>query len=622
MKTESVKILLFIFCVLIVGTSFSQEIGSPLVTNYSPKQYGFSPQNWSIVKDNRGVLYFGNTKGILEFDGASWRKIYVENNCSVRSLAIDDNGIIYVGAAGSFGFLAPDSLGNMQYNSISSKCDTSIIKVFPDIWRVSVLNDEIYFNALDAIYKYSPFKQGEKISIIYPTERFFLSYAIDDKFFIQDVTKGLAILQGDTLKTILEADKLRGNIVFAMIPDVNDNNPKEVLIALNNRLLKYNPSADTSKGEKMFFHFATEADEFFKKNTIYDVVKLPGKRLAISSLAKGIIIIDYQGEIVEFINTQNNLQDETVWDMSYFDNSLWLALNNGISQVEVDSPFRFWDKNNNLKGIIQAIIRYNKILYIASTEGVFYLDTVFDISMTDIPVFNQLGKNFYESWCFLKYFEEDYSDTLLLIGQSGNLIELDKNNKSKQIFNGTIFCLSQSNINTDIIYGGGGKSLVVLKRNHKKNGWDFKTIDGFDGEIRSIVELDNELWLTTFFNGVFRLIRKSPGDFFDVKEDEFDITHFDAEQGFKGVKDIMAYKIDGEVIFASPNGIFKYDREKNCFLPYDKFGKIFGEGGHSAYRFIENKNGDIWQDETGVLYKQNNGTYLFDTIFSKAMPFS
>ncbi len=624
-KTESFKLFLVFFFVMISGFSFTQEIGSPIITNYSPKEYNFHPQNWSIVKDKRGVLYFGNTKGILEFDGTNWRKIFVENDYMVRSLAIDNYGTIYVGATGAFGFLAPDSLGNMQYNSISTNYDTNIIKTVPDIWRIRILNNEVYFNGLNAIYKYSPYKKtgniNEKIRAIYPPNRFVLSYAINDKLFIQEATKGLSILQCDTLKTILKADKLPGNIVFAMIPDINENNPEEILIALNNRLLKYNPIADTSKGESIFSHFRTEADDFFIENAIYDAIKLPGERFAIASLSKGIIIIDYQGNIVDIVNAQNNLQDETVWSLAYFDNSLWLALNNGIAQVEITSPFRFWDKNNGLKGLIEAIIRYNKIIYFASTEGIFYYDTVFNKTLGDIPISRQIEGSSNESWCFLKYFDKDSNDTLLLVGQSRNLFEIAKNNKTKDISSSTVFCLLQSSFNPDIIYGGGGVSLIILKRNHQKNTWDIDEIEGFDGEIRSIAELDNELWLTTFFNGVFRLKLNSPGNFFNAKTDEYEVSHYTTAHGFKGIKDIMVYKIDNELIFTSPDGIYKYDQDKNHFLPYDKFGKIFQEGKLATYRFIQNNKGNIWVDDYGILYKQNNATYFFDTIFSKRIPF-
>ena len=65
---------------------------SPNVTKTSNGGHGASEQNWAIVQDSRGVMYFGNHDAILEYDGVSWRKIYVKNRTTVRSFAIDGNG--------------------------------------------------------------------------------------------------------------------------------------------------------------------------------------------------------------------------------------------------------------------------------------------------------------------------------------------------------------------------------------------------------------------------------------------------------------------------------------------------------------------------------------------------
>ena len=601
--------------------SFAQGPGTPLITSYSPKQYGFDNQNWSIVKDNRGVLYFGNTKGILEFDGTSWRKIIVENDYGVRALAIDSSGTIYVGATGAFGYLAPDSLGKMQYNSISAKYDTATIKVFPDIWRVRILNNQVYFNAFGALYIYSPYYQtddiNKKIQAIYPQDHFRLSYAVNGKYYIQDSDKGLSILQGDTLKTILSAQQLIGHVVFAMIPDIDKDNHEEMLVALNDRLLKYDPIADTSNGEPMFAPFKTEADEFFVENSIYDVVKLPGKRFAVATLSKGAIVIGYQGNITGYVNSQNGLQDETVWSMSCFDNSLWLALNNGIAQVEITSPFRFWGEDSGIKGSVHTITRFNKTLFLGTSDGALFGDTVCNKAQGGISIFNRISIGNGEIWSFLKYVDAKSNDTTLLIGQSGDLYELNKYHKIDSVFDGTVFCMLQSGFNPDIIYCGGETSLVILKRDHQKKAWDVWEIDGFDGEIRSIAESGNELWATTFFNGVFRIKRNSPEDFFMAAPDDYEVAHYGTAHGLKGVKDIMVYNIDDELIFTTPVGIYKYDHNKNHFFPCDKFGKIFSDGKFGVYRFVQNREGNIWVDGTGILYKQSNGTYLFDTVIFK-----
>jgi hypothetical protein len=72
--------LILIFALLSVSFSQtsdnkSQEIGKPFVKVYSSKVYKAGATNWYINQDKRGVMYFGNEKGLLEYDGISWRKI-------------------------------------------------------------------------------------------------------------------------------------------------------------------------------------------------------------------------------------------------------------------------------------------------------------------------------------------------------------------------------------------------------------------------------------------------------------------------------------------------------------------------------------------------------------------
>src|ERR1035437_3550928 len=79
--------------------TFIGEKGLFPLSNYSTKTYNALPQNRAIVQDKRGVMYFANNEGVLEYDGVFWRTIKVPNETNILSLAIDDNGKIYVGAS-------------------------------------------------------------------------------------------------------------------------------------------------------------------------------------------------------------------------------------------------------------------------------------------------------------------------------------------------------------------------------------------------------------------------------------------------------------------------------------------------------------------------------------------
>ena len=90
-----------------VGLIYSQnklESGFPLVNNYSPKEYGADTQNWAILQDDRGMMYFGNNLGLLEFDGADWKLYPMPNNATCRSLANGEDGKIYAGGVGDLGY--------------------------------------------------------------------------------------------------------------------------------------------------------------------------------------------------------------------------------------------------------------------------------------------------------------------------------------------------------------------------------------------------------------------------------------------------------------------------------------------------------------------------------------
>lgn len=66
-----VRLLLIFFCLFANGL-FSQpynEQGATLIRHYTGKEYRGSPQVWCAVQDKRGIIYFGDNDGILEFDG-------------------------------------------------------------------------------------------------------------------------------------------------------------------------------------------------------------------------------------------------------------------------------------------------------------------------------------------------------------------------------------------------------------------------------------------------------------------------------------------------------------------------------------------------------------------------
>ncbi len=84
--------LLLICMVVLPGAATGQlsESGPYPVYNFSPKKYNALAQNWCAMQDHRGIMYFGNNQGVLEYDGETWNLIPPVNGSPVKSMAKED----------------------------------------------------------------------------------------------------------------------------------------------------------------------------------------------------------------------------------------------------------------------------------------------------------------------------------------------------------------------------------------------------------------------------------------------------------------------------------------------------------------------------------------------------
>jgi hypothetical protein len=146
-----------------------KEAGFPCIQNFSPKEYKENPQNWSIVQDERGIMYFGNTHGVLIYDGVSWQLIPIANKYVVRSLFVK-NGLIYVGGQNEIGYLESDAIGKLQYISLTEAIPEEH-RDFGDVRSILSMDVAIYFQADRHLFRWD----GEQMKIWTTDNRFSVS---------------------------------------------------------------------------------------------------------------------------------------------------------------------------------------------------------------------------------------------------------------------------------------------------------------------------------------------------------------------------------------------------------------------------------------------------------------
>lgn len=125
-------------------------------------------------------------------------------------------------------------------------------------------------------------------------------------------------------------------------------------------------------------------DELFHKAYCQDTLQsitLPPKTTVIASTPQlhfigtednGLFITNKQGDVIHHISTQNQLQDNVVRDICVQDeNLIWIALDNGIAQININPPLFMLGKRSSIGQLQNAVFR-NDTLYIRTNHNCFW----------------------------------------------------------------------------------------------------------------------------------------------------------------------------------------------------------------------------------------------------------
>ena len=572
------------------------ELGIPQIRNFSSKETTGHSQNWAVTQDSRGVMYFANTDGVLEFDGVSWKLILTPTGL-VFSIAVDKNDRIYVGSKDDLGYLSPDSLGSLQFVSLRDQLEEKHLN-FSDIRRIYSTSEGVYFVAANYIFQWL----GNRMKVWEAGENaFHISFFLNQTLYVRQVGIGLMWLIDDALQLAPGGDKFVDEKIYFALPYMNTVGSNQILMgSMFDGLFLY------SGGSLM--PFSTQADSFLKTNRIYQALKLPDQSYAICTLSGGLVVIDEKGEIKYILNRENGLRSSEIHS-GFIDKqgALWLALQNGISRVDVSSPLTIFDQNSGIQGYILAITRYNGTLYAGTTSGLFALVQPTGASSA---VLSQLIETDTRSF-------HQYKNSLL-IGSSDGIYQLKTGRQLVNINNN----LSTRSIeplkeDLDALYVGTTDGLHLIR--NVGGQWKYEgRFDGIDGSIRQILQEDQTLWLGSFHKGIYRVELDPDSQLRTKKIDRYDTLH-----GLPSMVENMVFPFNGKKVFITHEGIYRFDDQHQFFEPDSVLGDAFANRTRAVYQLNQSKNGNVWmhmrvRDEdvrdTGYASTENDGSYRWNNL--------
>ncbi|MEJ2614955.1 MAG: hypothetical protein P8Z35_08355, partial [Ignavibacteriaceae bacterium] len=574
------KIILTFACSLFfISASLSQnkpEKGYPFITNYSPKEYGAYQGNWAICQDKRGIMYFGNDIGLLEFDGSSWRFYQVPNKTTIRSIAAGSDGKLYAGAVGDLGYFSPDSSGKLLFHSLM-KFLPADKKDFSDVWQTFVLKNKVYFDVMKYLLVWDIKKNQFKI--IRGNNNFHLTFKVNGNVYLREWGRGLEVLKNDSIILLKGGEKFANERIYVMLPFPGE--PGTILIVTRTMgLFKYDG--------KRFIPFKTEADQLIKENLIY----YPGAILSdgnilLGTISNGAVVIDTTGEIVaRYTKKSGIISNGILFTFQDRSHAIWLGTENGISRIDYSSPVSYFDSRNNFSSPPLDIIRYNGIIYVAATNGVYYLDP----KTLNMHLVKNSGN---QSFAFL------HADNELLVGTFDGLFKVDKDKLTvirKTVGNEyNIQALCASVTNPKRVYVGAQGLWSVLKSG--KRWIDEGRILNIADVASSIVEKnDGTLWVGTNASGIFRITfdKDSRGDIVISKPH---IEHFDKNNGLQSGFNYVS-KINGKIYFTTADSTYKFDESKKRF-----YSDISDNFISSFYKIADNQGVSfLQQDSLGYVW--------------------
>ncbi len=560
---------------------FSAEEGLPFVSNYTRKDYAESSQNWAAIQDRRGIMYFANTNGVLEYDGNAWRIIYVSNESAARSLAIDSNGRIYVGAQNEFGYLETDSSGKLRYVSLLHRFKESE-RSFSDILRIMIMPGGIYLQSP----KYIFCLKKDTVLSWYSKTGFYRAQKIDDAIYVQESERGLAVLQNDRLQFLHGTTALANERVYAFFRYDRE------------RIIIFTRAGSFLYDGKSLKKHLFPADRYLSSEQIYSAAYTPDGHYAFSTTRGGVVFTDKEGNILNIINQAAGLNDDNVRSL-FFDReqNLWACMNNGIAKISYRFPLSLYNESHGLKGSVQNITRHRNTLYAATSQGVFYLIPKSPAEGLLQPRFERIRGIESQAWSLLS------TGDVLLAGTNDGIFRIE-NNRVQLLQKGIAFVLYQSRVHSCIFIGfQNGLGAFEFKNGSMR----FRKIDGIGEEVRSITEDEKgSVWIGTRLQYTLR------ADFNNGIGERPAVYRFDERHGLTSSR-VFALNISGKILFTTSQATFWFDPDRKRFFRDSTYTYRSDTTFYSGYTLKESHRGEIWmlthenKNFSGLgYYKYNN----------------
>ena len=531
----------------------SQEL--PPIHNFHPKDYHGENQNWGLSQSPEKLVYVANSKGLLEFNGASWKLYPSPNESIMRSVHVVGNRI-YSGCFMEFGYWQKNNLGILDYTSLSKQISIDLIED-EEFWNIISVDNYLVFQSLKRIYIYN-INNGQ-VNTIDADSIITKMFKLGQSIYFQRIGKGIYKIEDGQDYLVFDDEIVKNDEVINIF-----ETGKDFLILTQNNGL-YSSINNSLVKSKII------SNEFLSTLSFYSGIRLRDNSFVLGTISNGLIYLNEQGELIYKIDQNTGLLNNTV--LAIFEdveNNIWLGLDNGISYVNINSPYEVFTDRKGVVGSVYTSAIHNGNLYLGTNQGLFYKN------FQARGDFNIVKGTKGQVWSL-----KEIDGTLFCGHNSGTFIV--NGNQVKKISNiPGAWGLGSINSNPNYLLQGNYDGLYVLEKSN--SSWKIKNkIQGFNNSSRYFEMLGNKIFVNHEYDGVFEL--KADSYFTQIENVSIDTLIKGANSG------IIKYK--GDLLYSYNKGIFKYDVLNQEFIKDSLLSTVYSANQYESGKLILDEKEDI-----------------------------
>ncbi|ELR70873.1 hypothetical protein C900_03308 [Fulvivirga imtechensis AK7] len=477
------------------------------------------------MQDDLGVIYAANYDGIINFNGSQWRFLPIKNGLPGLSIAHDKKNRIFVGTLGDFGYLQPTLRGDLHFVTLSQFLPSNV-RLTP-FWHVIPTQNGVYFSSPSLTVRWT----DGKLTYWSPVNNgvFRYGFHVFDNFYTTQRNQGILKIVSDTINVIPHSK----SIIEHEIVMIEEHLQNSLLIGTSKNGFYFFSQGD-------FQDIESNAERFLIENKLLTSDKhIKSNLYALGTINGGIGIVDKELELKRVIDkARGGLITNAVRDVMFDSHdNLWSALNEGISFIELSSPWEYWNNNSKFFGIPTSILRFNNQVYVSSSEGLFLL---FNQSLNKIKELDS------------KIWDLAASQHELIAASQEGVYVIKKKLKIQNFSESTFLSFDDS-----LLHIGHNNGLSVLE--YSEGSWVEKyTINIPNPAYRSVTyDTDNNLWVSAKFNGIYKISN------FENPQ----IVKYDTTYGLPDINEIQIIKKDDRLLFTTTKGFYHFNEKTERFEP-------------------------------------------------------